>query len=43
MCWRAAYGLSKSSSDLRQVRIGPEHVGHSLAVFTAIAAVRRLR
>jgi hypothetical protein len=33
------YGLCKGSSDLiglRQVLIGPEHLGQTLAVFTAI-------
>jgi hypothetical protein len=33
------YGLCKGSSDLiglRQVLIGPEHLGHTLAVFTAL-------
>jgi len=43
------YGLCKGSSDLiglRQVLIGPEHLGQTLAVFTAIevkAPGRRLR
>ena len=44
-----SYGLCKGSSDLiglRQVLIGPEHLGQTLAVFTAIevkAPGRRLR
>ncbi|MCX5949430.1 MAG: hypothetical protein NTY67_15075 [Cyanobacteria bacterium] len=40
------YWLFKGSSDLiglRQMLIGPKRLGHSLAVFTAINAVRRLR
>ncbi|MEI7951817.1 MAG: hypothetical protein WCH37_03945 [Synechococcaceae cyanobacterium ELA182] len=40
------YWLFKGSSDLiglRQVLIGPKRLGHSLAMFTAIAVVLRLR